>query len=87
MTSLPKNERRPFEIGIYSFAELTPDPHTGEMISSAQRMKDLLESIELADKVGLDVFGLGRTSSSLTLFPQRQPPFWQRRRHAPNIFG
>ena len=59
MSSNNQNQHRPFEIGIYSFAELTPDPHTGEMISSAQRMKDLLESIELADKVGLDVFGLG----------------------------
>ncbi len=50
---------RPFEIGLYSFAELTPDPHTGHLISPAERMRDLLEAIELADRVGLDVFGLG----------------------------
>ena len=48
-----------FEIGLYSFAELTPDPQTGKMISPAQRMQNLLESIELADQVGLDVFALG----------------------------
>lgn len=36
-----------------------PDPHTGKMISPAQRLSDLLETIELADQVGLDVFGLG----------------------------
>lgn len=48
-----------FEIGIYSFAELTPDPITGATISPAQRLRDLLETIELADQVGLDVFGLG----------------------------
>lgn len=48
-----------FEIGLYSFAELTPDPHTGEKISPAQRVSNLLESIELAEQVGLDVFGLG----------------------------
>jgi probable LLM family oxidoreductase len=48
-----------FEIGIYSFAELTPDPSTGATISPAQRLHDLLETIELADQVGLDVFGLG----------------------------
>ncbi len=50
---------RKFEIGLYSFAERTPDPHTGKLISPAQRLHDLLESIELADQVGLDVFGLG----------------------------
>ncbi|MFN2181703.1 MAG: LLM class flavin-dependent oxidoreductase [Candidatus Promineifilaceae bacterium] len=48
-----------FEIGLYSFAELTPDPQTGKLISPAQRLRDLIESIELADQVGLDVFGLG----------------------------
>jgi len=50
---------REFEVGLYSFAELTPDPHTGVMISPAQRLHNLLESIELADQVGLDVFALG----------------------------
>jgi probable LLM family oxidoreductase len=48
-----------FELGLYSFAELTPDPATGEKITPRERMRDLLESIELADEVGLDVFGLG----------------------------
>lgn len=48
-----------FEIGLYSFAELTPDPISGQMISPAERVRNLLESIELADQVGLDVFGLG----------------------------
>ena len=48
-----------FELGLYSFAELTPDPHTGQKISPAERLSNLLESIELADQVGLDVFGLG----------------------------
>ncbi len=47
------------EIGIYSFAETTKDPHTGQTISPEQRMHDLLEEIVLADEVGLDVFGLG----------------------------
>lgn len=47
------------EIGIYSFAETTPDPQTGQVISAAQRLRDLIEEIELADQVGLDVFGVG----------------------------
>lgn len=48
-----------FELGIYSFVELTPDPVTGATISPTQRMSDLLETMELADQVGLDVFALG----------------------------
>ena len=47
------------EIGIYSFVERTPDADTGELVSPEQRVKDLLEEIELADQVGLDVFGIG----------------------------
>lgn len=56
-TATPK--KRPFELGIYSFAELTPDPRTNHKLSPAQRMKNFLEEIELADQVGLDVFGVG----------------------------
>jgi probable LLM family oxidoreductase len=48
-----------FELGLYSFAELTPDPLTGRILSPAERLRDLLEEIELADQVGLDVYGLG----------------------------
>jgi probable LLM family oxidoreductase len=47
------------ELGVFTFAELTPDAATGETISAEQRVKDLLEEIELADQVGLDVFGIG----------------------------
>ncbi len=51
--------KKPFEIGIYSFAELTPDPATGKILSPVERMSNLMETIELADQVGLDVFALG----------------------------
>ena len=47
------------ELGIYSFADVTPDPVTGEQISSEQRLENLIEEVELADQVGLDVYGLG----------------------------
>ncbi|MEA2404650.1 MAG: hypothetical protein QOE08_1297 [Thermoleophilaceae bacterium] len=47
------------EIGLYTFAELQPDARTGEAISPEQRMQNLVEEIELADEVGLDVFGIG----------------------------
>jgi alkanesulfonate monooxygenase SsuD/methylene tetrahydromethanopterin reductase-like flavin-dependent oxidoreductase (luciferase family) len=47
------------EIGIDSFAAILPDPTTGKPPAAADRMADLLEEIEVADRVGLDVFGLG----------------------------
>ncbi|HEU4698448.1 MAG TPA: LLM class flavin-dependent oxidoreductase [Gemmatimonadales bacterium] len=47
------------EIGIYTFAERTPDPRTGARVSAAERLRNLLEEIELAEQVGLDVFGVG----------------------------
>ncbi len=50
---------RPFEIGLYSFAEVTHDSITGKQPTAAERIHDLLEEIELADQVGLDVYGLG----------------------------
>lgn len=47
------------ELGLYTFAELTPDPATGRTVSPAQRLRDLIEEVELADQAGLDVFGVG----------------------------
>src|SRR4051812_23142946 len=41
------------QIGVYSFGDTTPD------VGPAQRLRDLIEEIELADQVGLDVFGIG----------------------------
>ena len=40
------------ELGIYSFAEVE-DQTPGE------RLRDLIEEVELADQLGLDVFGVG----------------------------
>jgi len=45
---------RRIELGVYTFAELTD-----ESVTAAQRLRNLLEEIELADEVGLDVFGVG----------------------------
>jgi alkanesulfonate monooxygenase SsuD/methylene tetrahydromethanopterin reductase-like flavin-dependent oxidoreductase (luciferase family) len=41
------------EIGAYTFADVGPG------ISPEQRLRNLMEEIELADRVGLDVFGVG----------------------------
>ncbi|WP_068621200.1 LLM class flavin-dependent oxidoreductase [Paenibacillus tuaregi] len=47
------------EIGISTFVETTPDVVTGEVMSHAQRIREVVEEIVLADKVGLDVYGVG----------------------------
>ncbi|WP_409296315.1 LLM class flavin-dependent oxidoreductase [Peribacillus sp. SCS-26] len=47
------------EIGISTFVETTPDVKTGKVISHAERLREVVEEIVLADQVGLDVFGVG----------------------------
>ncbi|MFC0562287.1 LLM class flavin-dependent oxidoreductase [Halalkalibacter alkalisediminis] len=47
------------EIGVSTFVETTPDVETGEVISHAQRIREVVEEIVLADQVGVDVFGVG----------------------------
>jgi len=47
------------ELGVYTFAELTPTADGGERVSAEQRLRNLLEEIELAEQVGLDVYGVG----------------------------
>lgn len=47
------------EIGISSFVENTPDTVTGKTLPAHERMKNLMEEIELADQLGLDVYAVG----------------------------
>jgi probable LLM family oxidoreductase len=47
------------QIGVDSFAAAISDPATGLILSPVERMQHLLEEIELADKTGLEVFGIG----------------------------
>ena len=48
------------ELGLYTFADVNPEAAAGERgRDAAERAKHLLAEIELADQVGLDVFGLG----------------------------
>ncbi|WP_338553673.1 LLM class flavin-dependent oxidoreductase [Paenibacillus sp. KS-LC4] len=47
------------EIGISTFVETSPDVETGEVMSHAQRIREVVEEIVLADQVGLDVYGVG----------------------------
>jgi probable LLM family oxidoreductase len=47
------------EIGIDSFIATLADPVTGALYDPVVRLQNLLEEIELADRVGLDAFGIG----------------------------
>src|SRR3954447_19258058 len=47
------------EIGIDSFVATLADPVTGAMVPPTERLHNLLEEVALADRVGLDVFGIG----------------------------
>lgn len=47
------------EFGIYTFVENTPDAETGKTLYASERLQNLMEEIELADRLGLDVFAIG----------------------------
>jgi len=47
------------QIGIDSFVATTADPVSGAKVDPVVRLRNLLEEVELADRVGLDVFGIG----------------------------
>lgn len=47
------------ELGISTFGETTPLEKTGEIYSHDERIRQLVKEIELADAVGLDVYGIG----------------------------
>ena len=46
------------EIGIYTFGDVPP-MSDGRAGVEGQRLRDLIEEVELADQVGLDVYGVG----------------------------
>lgn len=47
------------EIGLYTLADIGPDPHTGKSVNAQQRIREIIEAAKLADEAGLDVFGVG----------------------------
>ena len=47
------------QIGIDSFVATARDPLTGLTPTTAERLQNLLEEIERADQVGIDIFGIG----------------------------
>jgi probable LLM family oxidoreductase len=57
MNTIQTNQ--PFEIGIYTLADIAKNPITGKTISAGGRIHEIIEAAKLADEAGLDVFGVG----------------------------
>ncbi len=48
-----------FEIGIYSLAEILEDPFSRYIPSFSQKINEMIQMADYADKLGLDLFGVG----------------------------
>ncbi|WP_246070629.1 LLM class flavin-dependent oxidoreductase [Paenibacillus kobensis] len=53
------NPATDMEIGISTFLETATDPSTGKAMSHAERIRNAVEEIQIADQVGLDVYAIG----------------------------
>jgi alkanesulfonate monooxygenase SsuD/methylene tetrahydromethanopterin reductase-like flavin-dependent oxidoreductase (luciferase family) len=77
-----------------TFVETRRDPRTGEPVDVDKSFADVLEQVELADRVGLDVFGLGEhhrpdyavsaPAVALAAAAARTKRIWLGALHAPN---
>ena len=47
------------QFGIFSVADITPDPVTGAVPTERERIRGIVEKARLAEEVGLDVFAVG----------------------------
>ncbi|GAB4095209.1 LLM class flavin-dependent oxidoreductase [Brachybacterium horti] len=47
------------QFGIFTIADITPDPTTGRVPTEHERLELMVEEATLAEQVGLDVFALG----------------------------
>jgi alkanesulfonate monooxygenase SsuD/methylene tetrahydromethanopterin reductase-like flavin-dependent oxidoreductase (luciferase family) len=56
---MTENTGRQFEIGMFTFGELTRDAVTGRAIDPARRLREFIDVAKLGDEAGLDVFGVG----------------------------
>ena len=73
------------ELGISTFGETTALEATGQLYSHDERIRQLVAEIELADKVGLDVYGIGGIIGR-TLRYRRQRLFLQLVQSIPRKF-
>ncbi len=59
MSDTSTDNTHPFELGLYTFVDNGTNLVTGEKKDPVTVMKNLMETIELADQTGLDVFAVG----------------------------
>lgn len=55
------DQSKGLEFGIYTLGDHLPDPISGERISAAQRLQELVEYAKLADQAGIDFFSVGES--------------------------
>ncbi|WP_338469764.1 LLM class flavin-dependent oxidoreductase [Niallia sp. XMNu-256] len=54
-----EERNKDFEIGIYTLADIGPDPLSGETPNPKQRLDEIIKAAVLTEEAGLDVFGIG----------------------------
>lgn len=55
------NHSKGLEFGLYTLGDHMPNPHTGERISAAQRLNEIIELAKLAEQAGIDFFSVGES--------------------------
>lgn len=53
--------RKGLEFGLYTLGDHLPNPATGERISAAQRIEEIIELAKLAEDVGINFFSVGES--------------------------
>lgn len=55
------DQSKGMEFGLYTLGDHMPNPHTGERISAAQRLNEIIELAKLAEQAGIDFFSVGES--------------------------
>ncbi|MER2078268.1 LLM class flavin-dependent oxidoreductase [Psychrobacillus psychrotolerans] len=55
------DQSKGMEFGLYTLGDHMPNPHTGERISAAQRLQEIIELAKLAEQAGIDFFSVGES--------------------------
>ncbi|MET0961126.1 MAG: LLM class flavin-dependent oxidoreductase [Psychrobacillus psychrotolerans] len=55
------DQSKGLEFGLYTLGDHMPNPHTGERISAAQRLQEIIELAKLAEQAGIDFFSVGES--------------------------
>lgn len=63
------------QFGIFTIADITPDPTTGAVPTEQERLRLMVEEAKLAEQVGLDVFALGEHHNP-PFVTSSPPPRW-----------